>query len=73
MSTQPNFTEIKNNQESFGIYVPDGGFERFKKYINEKLAGKTITSYQDFMKHVGNIQRDVKTTSNAYVFSDEVE
>ena len=73
MSTEPNFTEIKNNQESFGIYVPDGGFERFKKYINEKLAGKTITSYQDFLKHVGNIKTGVILTSNASVFKNRVD
>jgi hypothetical protein len=73
MSTQPDFTEIRNNPESFGIYAPDGGVESFEAYINNKLAGKRITSYQEFMKHVGNIARGVISTRNAYVFSNGVE
>lgn len=69
---QPDFTIIDQSQGKYGIYEYDGSFKNFKEYITLKLSGQSITSYQDFLRHVGNL-KTIKNDKNVPVFSSTID
>jgi hypothetical protein len=64
---QPDFTYIREHPTKYGIHDIDA----FVDDITLKLSGQSITSYQDFLQHVGNLKK-IKNDKTVPVFSSTI-